>query len=171
MKVLAEKVNARIEATVGIVAELPEVFTKKMYEELRDKQIHQKWMESGNPYESWRRKISRNESAFSFDNLRSEGFMMLVKEEKITITVEVYDGYDFDVYDSRTDTWERWTYERVLEVSGVDRWSPDPRAHYKEMERKGYRIEYNAHGKKEIEAVRNWYRVSENLLDFLDERG
>ena len=167
MKVLAEKVNARIEATIGVVAELPEVFTKKMYEELRDKQVHQKWMESGNPYESWRRQISRNESAFSFDNLRSEGFMVLVKEEKITITVDAFDGSDYDVFDTRTDEWERWTRQAVEEMAGVGYWDGLREA----MASKGYRIEYNPYGKKEIEAVRNWYQVSENLLDFLDERG
>ena len=167
MKVILNKVNARIGATMDVVAELPEVFTKKMYEELRDQFIDKMWQESGNPYASWRNYIRRNESAYTFDNLRSEGFMMLVKEEQITITVDAFDGYSYDVFDTRTDKWERWTKQAVEEMAGIGYWD----GLYEVMAQKGYRIEYNPYGKKEIEAVRNWYRVSENLLDFFDERG
>ena len=165
MKVILNKVNARIGATMDVVAELPEVFTKKMYEELRGKSVD-KMIEMNGERPDWR-SIVRNKSAYTFDNLRSEGFMVLVKEEKITITVDTFDGYSYDVFDARTDKWERWTSEAVAEVAGVSYWDG-----YREaMASKGYRIEYNPYGKKEIEAVRNWYRVSENLLDFFDERG
>ena len=79
MKTITEKTLLRIANTRTICAQLPEVFTKSQYEELRRLQAHglrELWMkETGMRYKS-EGYFAKEEGAFKLDNLKAEGFRM-----------------------------------------------------------------------------------------------
>ena len=94
MKTITEKTLLRIANTRTICAQLPEVFTKSQYEELRRLQAHglrELWMkETGMRYKT-EGYFAKEEGAFTLDNLKAEGFLILVKVEKITKTVQTWE--------------------------------------------------------------------------------
>lgn len=94
MKTITEKTLLRIANTRTICAQLPEVFTKSQYEELRRLQAHglrELWMkETGMRYKT-EGYFAKEEGAFTLDNLKTEGFLILVKVEKITKTVQTWE--------------------------------------------------------------------------------
>lgn len=94
MKTITEKTLLRIANTRTICTQLPEVFTKSQYEELRRLQAHglrELWMkETGMRYKT-EGYFAKEEGAFTLDNLKAEGFLILVKVEKITKTVQTWE--------------------------------------------------------------------------------
>ena len=94
MKTITEKTLLRIANTRTICAQLPEVFTKSQYEELRRLQAHglrELWMkETGMRYKT-EGYFAKEEGAFKLDNLKAEGFLILVRTEKVTKTVQVWE--------------------------------------------------------------------------------
>lgn len=94
MKTITEKTLLRIANTRTICTQLPEVFTKSQYEELRRLQAHglrELWMkETGTRYKT-KGYFAKEEGAFTLDNLKAEGFLILARTEKVTKTVQVWD--------------------------------------------------------------------------------
>ena len=94
MKTITEKTLLRIANTRTICAQLPEVFTKSQYEELRRLQAHglrELWMkETGMRYKT-EGYFAKEEGAFKLDNLKAEGCLILVRTEKVTKTVQVWE--------------------------------------------------------------------------------
>lgn len=94
MKTITEKTTLRVANTRTLCNQLPEVFTKSQYEELRRLQAHglrELWMqETGMRYKS-EGYFAREQGAFKLDNLKAEGFLILVKVEKILKTVQVWE--------------------------------------------------------------------------------
>ena len=93
MKTITEKATLRIANTRALCNQLPEVFTKSQYEELRRLQVHnlrEQWMkETGMRYKS-EGYFAKEEGAFKLDNLKAEGFLILVRVEKFAKTVKVW---------------------------------------------------------------------------------
>ena len=94
MKTITEKTTLRVANTRTLCNQLPEVFTKSQYEELRRLQAHglrELWMkETGMRYKS-EGYFAREQGAFKLDNLKAEGFLILVRVEKILKTVQVWE--------------------------------------------------------------------------------
>ena len=94
MKTITEKTLLRIANTRTLGTQLPEVFTKSQYEELRRLQAHglrELWMkETGMRYKS-EGYFAREQGAFKLDNLKEDGFLILVRVEKLTKTVQVWE--------------------------------------------------------------------------------
>ena len=94
MKTITEKTLLRIANTRTLCIQLPEVFTKSQYEELRRLQAHglrELWMkETGMRYKS-EGYFAREQGAFKLDNLKEDGFLILVRVEKFSKTVQVWE--------------------------------------------------------------------------------
>ena len=94
MKTITEKTTLRVANTRTLCNQLPEVFTKSQYEELRRLQAHglrELWMkETGMRYKS-EGYFAKEEGAFKLDNLKAEGFLILVRIEKFAKTVQVWE--------------------------------------------------------------------------------
>ena len=94
MKTITEKTTLRVANTRTLCNQLPDVFTKSQYEELRRLQAHglrELWMkETGMRYKS-EGYFAREQGAFKLDNLKAEGFLILVRVEKILKTVQVWE--------------------------------------------------------------------------------
>lgn len=94
MKTITEKTTLRVANTRTLCNQLPEVFTKSQYEELRRLQAHglrELWMkETGMRYKS-EGYFAKEQGAFKLDNLKAEGFLILVRVEKILKTVQVWE--------------------------------------------------------------------------------
>lgn len=119
MKTITEKTLLRIANTRTICAQLPEVFTKSQYEELRRLQAHglrELWMkETGMRYKT-EGYFAKEEGAFKLDNLKAEGFLILVKTEKVTKTVQVWDWeYGKGYIDQQIEV-ERYYYRLSEEI-------------------------------------------------------
>ena len=93
MNTITEKTFLSIANTRALCTQLPEVFTKNQYEELRHLQAHdlcEMWKkETGMCYKS-EGYFAKEEGAFRLDNLKAEGFLVLVKVEKLPKTVRVW---------------------------------------------------------------------------------
>ena len=118
MKTITEKTLLRIANTRTICAQLPEVFTKSQYEEPRRLQAHglrELWMkETGMRYKT-EGYFAKEEGAFTLDNLKAEGFLILVKTEKVTKTVQVWE-YDKSCYIDQQIEVERHYYRLSEEI-------------------------------------------------------
>ena len=118
MKTITEKTLLRIANTRTICAQLPEVFTKSQYEELRRLQAHglrELWMkETGMRYKT-EGYFAKEEGAFTLDNLKAEGFLIMVKTEKVTKTVQVWE-YDKSCYIDQQIEVERHYYRLSEEI-------------------------------------------------------
>lgn len=97
MKPMTELTIRRLTATRNLCAQLPDVFTRKDYDALRDAHIKElaKEYHATHSYPRYLRStevmMARNESAFNLSNLIDEDFLIVVKEEPMTITKEVWD--------------------------------------------------------------------------------
>lgn len=94
MKTITEKTLLRIANTRTICAQLPEVFTKRQYEELRRLQAHDlrelRMKETGMRYKT-KGYFAKEEGAFTLNNLKAEGFLILARVEKVPKTVQVWE--------------------------------------------------------------------------------
>ena len=114
MKIIVEKTNERLMNTKLIVDQLPDVFTKHDYDEVRNAQAHAfaicdmkfqapEYLGNSVIVENWVRNKKRNVAGFAFTNLIDEGFVQIVRTE--TFIKEIpYWKYDYDKQEFVIDT-------------------------------------------------------------------
>lgn len=113
MKTIAKITMTRLSNTRALVDQLPVVFTRKEYDALRQAQIDQ--MMEDAPYQSWRYKICREDSAFTLTNLREEGFLIVVRSEPVTIEVKDW-NYAKHAYEKKIIEIKRYYYRFSEEI-------------------------------------------------------
>jgi hypothetical protein len=103
----------RIFNTRDLINQLPEVFTRKEYEALRQAQIDELMEKDSSQSPRWRNVICREKAAYTLENLRKEDFLIVVRSEPVTIEVKKW-NYMARVYETKSLEVER-NYYRLSE--------------------------------------------------------
>lgn len=101
--------------TRDLFNQLPEVFTRKEYDALREAQIDRLMEEDSSKSHYWRNVISREKAAFTLANLRKEDCLEVVRSEPVTIETEKW-NYKTQTYEKKSIEVERYYYRFKEEI-------------------------------------------------------
>lgn len=108
----------RIYNTRILLNQLPEVFTRKEYDALREAQIDQLMEKGSSQSRYWRGIICRTKAAYTLAHLRQDDLLDVVRSEPVTIEVESW-NYKTQTYEKKSIEVERHYYRLSEEFKKI----------------------------------------------------